>query len=341
MSDKNKDAPGELPDFPPLPTPAWARDHHGENEVYVAQDLRNFAVEYARAALARRASQVSAATPAAWIDQFGNVFPLGAYQPSGKPSYLDADKRGWKPLFRASEGQAQTSAAVELLRAFLSLDVMENDELTDDFDAWQLKVYEFISAQLADSTAPGVPVDRNAVLDELAAYHDQMQINTSGTRAAWVHGESARHVRSLKSSALTAQQSLKAGGAVPEGWVVEYDKYTSPGTIRMSSPKWGGCFLGKPTSSDTVLSALMYRYLADVLAAAPLMQVQPSEALDAARWRYVKATTTAIRDPETGEREECTPEQFEKSVDSLIADQQPVIPSVAQAVADSTGGVES
>jgi hypothetical protein len=41
--------------------------------------------------------------PAAWIDQFGNVFPLGAYQPSGKPSYLDAEKRGWKPLFRAAD----------------------------------------------------------------------------------------------------------------------------------------------------------------------------------------------------------------------------------------------
>jgi hypothetical protein len=25
----------------PLPTPSWARDHHGENEVYIAQDLRN------------------------------------------------------------------------------------------------------------------------------------------------------------------------------------------------------------------------------------------------------------------------------------------------------------
>lgn len=25
----------------PLPTPSWARDHHGENEVYSAQDLRD------------------------------------------------------------------------------------------------------------------------------------------------------------------------------------------------------------------------------------------------------------------------------------------------------------
>lgn len=53
----------------------------------------------------------------AWIDQFGNVFPLGAYSPTGKPSYLDADKRGWKPLYRAAqlapkpEMQASHSAA--------------------------------------------------------------------------------------------------------------------------------------------------------------------------------------------------------------------------------------
>jgi hypothetical protein len=40
---------------------------------------------------------------------------------------------------------------------------------------------------------------------------------------------------------------------------------------------------------------------------------------DAERWKYIKATTTAIRNSETGEREECTPEQFEQSVDRLRA----------------------
>ncbi len=36
-----------------------------------------------------------------WIDEFGNVFPLGAYSTTGKTSYIDADKRGWKPLYAA------------------------------------------------------------------------------------------------------------------------------------------------------------------------------------------------------------------------------------------------
>lgn len=56
-----------------------------------------------RARAADAPSEPSEKKAAAWIDQFGNVFPLGAYQPSGKPSYLDADKRGWKPLFRAAD----------------------------------------------------------------------------------------------------------------------------------------------------------------------------------------------------------------------------------------------
>jgi hypothetical protein len=48
------------------------------------------------------ATQQADAKPAAWIDQFGNVWPLAAYSPTGKPSYLDAHKRGWEPLFRAA-----------------------------------------------------------------------------------------------------------------------------------------------------------------------------------------------------------------------------------------------
>jgi hypothetical protein len=39
--------------------------------------------------------------PSGWIDEFGNVWPLGAYSPNGKMSFHDAHKRGWKPLYRA------------------------------------------------------------------------------------------------------------------------------------------------------------------------------------------------------------------------------------------------
>lgn len=38
--------------------------------------------------------------PVAWIDDFGNVFPLGANK--GAASWMDDHKRNWKPLFLAA-----------------------------------------------------------------------------------------------------------------------------------------------------------------------------------------------------------------------------------------------
>lgn len=69
----------------------------------------------------------------AWIDQFGNVFPLGAYQPSGKPSYLDADKRGWKPLFRAADAldSQPTYTAPGVPEGFLLVPIIPTQEILD------------------------------------------------------------------------------------------------------------------------------------------------------------------------------------------------------------------
>lgn len=53
-----------------LPTPSWARDHHGENEVYTAQDLRNI-----REAAAKLVEQHEAQEP------FG---PIVAYASSSE-----------------------------------------------------------------------------------------------------------------------------------------------------------------------------------------------------------------------------------------------------------------
>ena len=38
--------------------------------------------------------------PVAWMDDFGNVFPLGANK--GAASWMDEHKRNWKPLFLAA-----------------------------------------------------------------------------------------------------------------------------------------------------------------------------------------------------------------------------------------------
>ena len=54
----------------------------------------------------------SSAQAAAWIDEFGNVFPLAAYSPTGKPNYRDAHKRGWKPLYTAPQPAQPAQAQV-------------------------------------------------------------------------------------------------------------------------------------------------------------------------------------------------------------------------------------
>lgn len=44
------------------------------------------------------------------------------------------------------------------------------------------------------------------------------------------------------------------------------------------------------------------------------------DALDARRHRYMRATTTAIRDPESGERIAVTPEMYDAAIDKAMAD---------------------
>ncbi len=52
------------------------------------------------------------AKPVGWIDEFGNVFPLGAYRPPGNVVH-DGYKTNWKHVYAAPI--AQTADARELL----------------------------------------------------------------------------------------------------------------------------------------------------------------------------------------------------------------------------------
>ena len=58
---------------------------------------REWRLSNAQAALAAPAAAQQ--EPVAWIDEFGNAFPLAAYRVDGKPSWTDAHKRNWKPLY--------------------------------------------------------------------------------------------------------------------------------------------------------------------------------------------------------------------------------------------------
>jgi hypothetical protein len=87
---------------------------------------------------------------------------------------------------------------------------------------WTSHNMVYIDAYIADlraALAAPATVDRNLVLEEVAIWHDKMQANTSGTRAAYVHAESARAIRALKSAA----PANVPQPAVPEGCKIMRD----------------------------------------------------------------------------------------------------------------------
>ena len=50
------------------------------------------------AELAELRQQIAEAKPVAWIDKFGNAYPLNAWKPKN-PTYHDDFKSDWKPLY--------------------------------------------------------------------------------------------------------------------------------------------------------------------------------------------------------------------------------------------------
>lgn len=52
---------------------------------------------------------------------------------------------------------------------------------------------------------------------------------------------------------------------MPGDWTVEWDEHSAPGTIRLNSPKWGGCLVSEPKPHDITLPALVFRLLRDIL----------------------------------------------------------------------------
>lgn len=62
-----------------------------------------------RAVLAKWGTPAGAGEVVAWMDDFGNTFPLAANKGAG--SWLDAHKRNWKPLYTTTQPtQAQAGA---------------------------------------------------------------------------------------------------------------------------------------------------------------------------------------------------------------------------------------
>lgn len=77
-----------------------------------------------------------------------------------------------------------------------------------------------VPAPATSGSSDTQPVDRDAVLEEAAAYHDEQKKLTSGLRYCWVHHKSADAIRALKGKATQAERQPQpaAQSAVPEGW---------------------------------------------------------------------------------------------------------------------------
>ena len=268
----------------------------------------------------------------------------------GESRLLAALKRGEKQI-RATEGQAQTSAAAGrdterlnwLNNNFFSDEKGEWDERQAPSSIkWKffgpMSVQGDIrrvidAAQSADSTAPGAPVrDRdewNSAINEIADELEERSnlsiisqftalcIEFDRLRDAAPTAQQSRHDRSpyifgvKQPLSVVAQQSLTAGGAIPD--LIE--------RLR-SLPR-------VDTGKGMYVSALA---LEAALAAAPLPQVQ-SEALDALR-DLVRYWDNARIDADADNEEMLVIEARVRK----LADQQPVTPSGA--LADNDGGVK-
>jgi hypothetical protein len=79
--------------MPPLPNADIPRMKYRE---FTAEQMRAYAEAYRKAWVARL-------KPVAWMDDFGNPFPLAANK--GSASWMDEHKRNWVPLYRLDDSQ--------------------------------------------------------------------------------------------------------------------------------------------------------------------------------------------------------------------------------------------
>jgi hypothetical protein len=116
-----------------------------------------------------------------------------------------------------------------------------------------------------------------------------------------------------------ARPAAANAGSLPGDWTVEWDAYSAPGTIRLKSPKWGGCFVSEPKPYDISLPALMFRLLRDILNdRTPAADTAGQDAKDAARYRWLRARENnldAVADGDTMLFGEC----LDHAIDTEIA----------------------
>ena len=79
------------------------QDHRWPNRApHIAVQLAPYVPDAARA---------GDAEPVAWMDEYGNTFPLEAHSTKGRLSWDSAHKRGWTPLYAVPQAPERTQGA--------------------------------------------------------------------------------------------------------------------------------------------------------------------------------------------------------------------------------------
>lgn len=101
------------------PTDAEIEQLYQEETGFSLKESPAALLDFARAVLAKWGTPAGAGEVVAWMDDFGNTFPLAANKGAG--SWLDAHKRNWKPLYTTPQPTQAQAGAAPMSEKFLQM----------------------------------------------------------------------------------------------------------------------------------------------------------------------------------------------------------------------------
>ena len=110
-------------------------------------------------------NEAAEAKPVAWIDEFGNAFPLDAWKPAKRAGYLDYHKKAWKPLFTHPAPQPQRPYGTDTMSEMGIVPMCDEPE--------RQPVSEPRSCTCHPDDNPPVPCAQQYALNECRAVHGE------------------------------------------------------------------------------------------------------------------------------------------------------------------------
>lgn len=140
--------------------------------------------------------EAAEAKPVAWMDEFGNAFPLDAWKPAKRTGYLDYHKKAWKPLFTHPAPQPQRLYGTDTMSEMGIVPMCDEPE--------RQPVSEPRPCTCHPNDNPPVPCARQYALNECRAVHGEpteAQIEAWQLLADLVAGLEATHWSSWQTTA--------------------------------------------------------------------------------------------------------------------------------------------